>query len=438
MAKQYRWRTITGYQSTTTMSYGVTPNTYENWQTSDIGGSQSANAGYWYRDSNTSWQGTFQDLLSSRAIYYVEQSWTSSVNNSTNVLTVVVNTKITSIQRDDIRHPTGYYDQDTPCRDIYIYDGATGSQVLHTQDCQIATQHQIYGEVTFNTQTFVIAPGSSTTTQTIEVHNQTTGGPSYDDIWIGVQFENTLPAPVTLTLNYNANGGSGAPSAQSVVTVDDSSTFIIPNTVPTRTNYRFDGWCENSAGTGTIYHGGDTYTVSRSAPTKTLYAKWTPYWNASLAYNANGGSGAPSTQTASVSPSSNSHTFSVSATAPTWGSFIFLGWSDSPVSGSGTMADVDYVGGDTITVTQSSPSKTIYAVWEKDYRPGATLNTNNSTWRSHNRTNGAAHVLSNTGNLTWTEMRTIGGAENEQGNPPVLARAANATSFYNQKKLGQE
>lgn len=354
MAKQYRWRTITGYQSTTTMSYGVIPNTYENWQTSDVGTSQSADAGYWYRDSNTSWQGTFQDLLSSRAIYYVQQSWTSSVNNSTNVLTVVVNTKITSIQRDDIRHPTGYYDQDTPCRDIYIYDGATGSQVLHTQDCQIATQHEIYGEVNFNTQTFVLQPGTSTTTQTIEVHNQTTGGPSYDDIWIGVQFENTLPAPVTYTLTYDANGGTGAPAADTAYTVDDT------------------------------------------------------------------------------------HTFTVTNSQPTWGSFIFLGWSNSPVSGSGTPADVDYVAGDTITLPRSNLSKTIYAVWEKDYRPGTSLDTGTSVWKSHNRTNGAAHVLSNTGNMTWTEMRTIGGAENEQGNPPVLARAANATSFYNQKKLGQE
>ena len=438
MAKQYRWRTVTGYQSSTTLSYGVTPNTHENWQTANVGDPQNADAGYWYRDSNTSWQGTFQDLLSSRAIYFVQQSWTSSVNDSTNVLTVVVNTKITSIQRDDVRHPTGYYDQDTPCRDIYIFDGATGSQDLHTQDCEIAQVHQIYGAVTFNTQTFVLAPGTSTATQTIEVHNQTTGGQSYDDIWIGVQFENTLPAPVTLTLNYNANGGSGAPSAQSVVTVNDSSTFIIPNTVPTRANYRFDGWCENSAGTGTIYHGGDTYTVSRSDPTKTLYAKWTPYWTATVTYNANGGTGAPAAQTASVSPDYNSKSFTVPSGTPTWGHYKFLGWSHIQYVDSRTDADVEYRAGDTVTVTKTSPSLTLYAVWMMDYRPGATLDTNTSVWKSHNRTNGACHVLSNTGNMTWQECRTIGGAEGDKGNPPLILTAANANSWRNQKLLGKE
>lgn len=353
MAKQYRWRTITGYQSTTTLSYGVTPNTYENWQTSNVGDPGSANAGYWYRDSNTSWQGSFQDLLSSRAIYYVEQSWTSSVNDSTNVLTVVVNTKITSIQRDDIQHPSGYYDQNTPCRDIYVYDGATGAQVLHTQDCQIATQHQIYGAVTFNTQTFVLQPGTSTTTQTIEVHNQTTGGQSYDDIWIGVQFENTLPAPATYTVNYNANGGSPTPSPQSAVSVEDSYTFTINGTTQ-------------------------------------------------------------------------------------WGHYKFLGWSHTQYHDSRTDADVEYHVGDTITLTRLSPTTTLYAVWMMDYRPGATLDTNTSVWKSHNRANGACHVLSNTSNVTWQECRTIGGAEGDKGNPPLILTAPNANSWRNQKLLGKE
>lgn len=437
MAKQYRWRTITGYQSTTTLSYGVTPNTYENWQTSDVGTSQSANAGYWYRDSNTSWQGTFQDLLSSRAIYYVEQSWTSSVSDSTNVLTVVVNTKITSIQRDDIQHPSGYYDQNTPCRDIYVYDGSTGSQVLHTQDCQVATQHQIYGAVTFNTQTFVLQPGTSTATQTIEVHNQTTGGQSYDDIWIGVQFENTLPAPVTYRLNYNANGGSGAPATQSVTSVADSNAFTVSSTIPTRANYRFDGWSESPSGPA-LYHGGDTFTTYRGDPDKTLYAIWTPYWTATVTYNANGGTGAPAAQTASVNPDYNSKSFTVPSGAPTWGHYKFLGWSHIQYVDSRTDADVEYRAGDTVTVTKTSPSLVLYAVWMMDYRPGAALDTNTNIWKSHNRANGACHVLSNTSNMTWQECRTIGGAEGDKGNPPLILTAPNANSWRNQKLLGKE
>lgn len=74
----------------------------------------------------------------------------------------------------------------------------------------------------------------------------------------------------------------------------------------------------------------------------------------------------------------------------------------------------------------------------KDYRPGATLNTNNSIWRSHDRTNGACHILSNTSSMHWHECRTVGGDEGEKGNPPLILTAPNANSWRNQKKLGKE
>lgn len=74
----------------------------------------------------------------------------------------------------------------------------------------------------------------------------------------------------------------------------------------------------------------------------------------------------------------------------------------------------------------------------KDYRPGATLNTNSNIWWSHNRANGACHVLSNVGNMTWTEMRTIDGGSGGQGNPPLISHAANSNSWYNQKLLGRQ
>lgn len=73
----------------------------------------------------------------------------------------------------------------------------------------------------------------------------------------------------------------------------------------------------------------------------------------------------------------------------------------------------------------------------KDFRPGATLNSNTSIWWSHNRTDGACHVLSNTSPVTWQECRTVGDGT-DQGNPPLILHAANANSWYNQKKLGKE
>lgn len=71
----------------------------------------------------------------------------------------------------------------------------------------------------------------------------------------------------------------------------------------------------------------------------------------------------------------------------------------------------------------------------KDYRPGASLDTNTSVWKSHNRENGACHVLKNG---VWQECRTVGGDEGEKGNPPLILTAANANSWRNQKLLGKQ
>lgn len=440
MAKQYQWRTICGMVSPSGMSNGVTPGTYLNWQNENAGGRSVQGIGYWYRDTNYTWIPA-PDENSTRAIYYVDQSWNATIDQW-NVLRITMNTVITSIVRDDKQNK--YYDgaylplPDTPCRGIYIFDGATGQQVDYIQDCLVGTEHTISGYVNFSQQEFTIYPGSDTTTETIIVHNETQDSQhDYDDISIGVQFKNPLPAPVNYKLNYNANGGSGAPASDVMYTVDDSHTFTVDNTVPTRANYRFDGWSESPSGPVT-YHGGDSYTVYRANPEKTLYAIWTPYWTATVTYNANGGTGAPAAQTASVNPDYSSKSFTVPSGTPTWGHYKFLGWSHIQYVDSRTDADVEYRAGDTVTVTTSSPSLTLYAVWMMDYRPGATLNTNTNIWKSHNRTNGACHVLSNTSNMTWQECRTIGGAEGDKGNPPLILTAANANSWRNQKLLGKE
>lgn len=71
----------------------------------------------------------------------------------------------------------------------------------------------------------------------------------------------------------------------------------------------------------------------------------------------------------------------------------------------------------------------------KDYRPGASLDTGTSVWKSHNRTNGACHVLKGS---AWQECRTVGGDSGGKGNPPLILHAANDSSWYNQKRLGKE
>ena len=75
-----------------------------------------------------------------------------------------------------------------------------------------------------------------------------------------------------------------------------------------------------------------------------------------------------------------------------------------------------------------------HQVWlslvDLDYRPGATLDSNN-VWQSHNRGTGKAHILTSGG--TWREMRTVNGLSSSD-NPPSIR----IDKWYNQRKLGKE
>lgn len=72
----------------------------------------------------------------------------------------------------------------------------------------------------------------------------------------------------TYTVTYNANGGSGAPSAQ---TKTYGKTLTLSTTKPTRTNYTFKGWATSASATTAAYAAGGSYTANSAA---TLYAVW--------------------------------------------------------------------------------------------------------------------------------------------------------------------
>lgn len=73
-----------------------------------------------------------------------------------------------------------------------------------------------------------------------------------------------------ITLTYDANNGSGAPSD---ATAEEGTTVTLSSTVPTRTGYTFGGWNTKADGTGTNYASGASYTMPTA--NVTLYAKWT-------------------------------------------------------------------------------------------------------------------------------------------------------------------
>lgn len=260
MAKMYKWKTVTSFDSSTNLSCGVTPPDQSDWQSAQDG-SQSGTWQYWYRDANVG--PPWSDDNSSRVVISLTESWTATIDSRNN-LTVVLHTTINSVIRDDLRGSN----TDTPGRNIDIYRSSSGSPVLSLTDTQVATAHTIYtGPLTLDTLTFTLEPGESRQRNSLFLHNQSIGYPSYDEIRFGILFMNDLP---------------------------------------------------------------------------------------------------------------------------------------------------------------------------RDYRPGATLDTNTSVWKSHNRTDGACHILSNTGTMTWQECRTVDGDSDGQGNPPLILHAANANSWYNQKLLGKQ
>jgi uncharacterized repeat protein (TIGR02543 family) len=156
----------------------------------------------------------------------------------------------------------------------------------------------------------------------------------------------------TYTLKYNANGGSGAPSTQSATTDKQSHTFTIASSEPSRTGYRFLGWSTSSSASSASYSPGGSITLYYAETnTVTLYAVWKKR-TYTVSYSANGGSGAPGSQTKTYGV-----TLTLSSTTPTRSGYTFQGWATSASGG------VAYSPGGTYT---DNASITLYAVWSED------------------------------------------------------------------------
>ena len=153
-------------------------------------------------------------------------------------------------------------------------------------------------------------------------------------------------SPLTYTVSYNANGGTGAPASQ---TKTYGQTLTLSSKAPTRSGYDFVGWGTSNTSTSASYQPGGSYTSNSG---RTLYAIWKS--NApktyTVSYNANGGSGAPASQT-----KTHGVTLTLSSATPTRSGYSFLGWS---TSSSATSAS--YSAGGSYT---TNASVTLYAVW---------------------------------------------------------------------------
>lgn len=164
--------------------------------------------------------------------------------------------------------------------------------------------------------------------------------------------------PISYTISYNANGGSGAPGSQ---TKTHGTDLTLSSTKPTRSGYTFVNWNTKSDGSGTNYASGATYNTNANI---TLYAIWktnssggdttTKY---TVSYNANGGSGTPSNQTKTQGTN-----LVLSSTKPTRSGYTFVNWN---TKGDGT--GKSYAPGATYS---TDANLTLYAIWKTNASGG--------------------------------------------------------------------
>lgn len=147
----------------------------------------------------------------------------------------------------------------------------------------------------------------------------------------------------TYTVSYNANGHGTAPSSQ---TKYYTKTLTLAAAI-TATGYTFVRWNTNSTNTGTGYNASASYTTNANL---SLYA----IWNRTVTYNANGGSGAPSSQTALATSA-----ITLSSTKPVRDGYLFLSWNTKS-DGTGTSYNPSASYG------ANNPSMTLYAQWRKE------------------------------------------------------------------------
>ena len=213
-----------------------------------------------------------------------------------------------------------------------------------------------------------------------------------------------IPAlPITYTVSYDANGGSGAPAAQ---TKTKDVALTLSSTKPTRTGYKFLGWAASKTATSAQYQPGGSYTANAAV---TLYAVWKEN-DYTVSYDANGGTGAPAAQS-----KTHGTALTLSSTKPTRTGYKFLGWAASK-----TATSAQYQPGGSYT---ANAAVTLYAVWkENDYTVSYDANGGTGAPAAQSKTHGTALTLSSTKPtrtgytfLGWAASKTATSAQYQPG-----------------------
>lgn len=244
----------------------------------------------------------------------------------------------------------------------FNYGGKNGYGASYSITCDGQTQN---GTATFSvpsangqgmkwanigTKTFRVTMDKSGLAKTISISAGINTGvsPSY----VSASTTYTLNAVTwEWTVSYNANGGSG-----DIYTdyVQYKSAYTTRANWFKRTGHTFTGWNEAANGSGTSWtnyiNKPWTWTYTKSI---TLFAQW-KINTYTVSYNANGGSGAPGSQTKTFGQA-----LTLSGTKPTRPNYTFKGWSPNK-----SAVSAEYTAGGSY---YTDSSVILYAVWELAY-----------------------------------------------------------------------
>lgn len=283
--------------------------------------------------------------------------------------------------------------------------GAKNILKISNEDGTIQYNKTFYADYdTRNTKTY-----SKMFTKTVDIAHGSDGARAVRFNWTfndralpGWRPNGTLYAPssssrislttTTYKVSYNANGGTGAPSAQ---TKTHGKTLTLSSTKPTRVDgdglltYRFVGWATSKTATTAKYKAGGSYTANSTA---TLYAVWSSDVNKfDVVYDANGGKGAPSKQ-----QKTKGTALTLSTKVPTRDGYVFKGWATSADA-----TTVVYSAGGSYT---TDDDVILYAVWQPwTHTVSFNLNGGSDAPTSFTATTGVETYISNTKTETITD-----------------------------------
>ena len=162
----------------------------------------------------------------------------------------------------------------------------------------------------------------------------------------------------TITFNKGTAdkiGGGTINITKSCYAISGQSCSITSPTIE-KTGYTIIGWNTNKNATTSTWNINTSKSISSSA---TYY----PILKANIytiTYNANGGSGGPSSQSYKYAPNGNIY---LSSDKPSKTGYTFMGWSESSSATSASYSPGQWWG------THNANNYTLYAVWEKNQVP---------------------------------------------------------------------